>query len=52
MFLGNADLKALLQWMAASEGGISMRYFPFNEKNLGNRLKTLSQIFDSNKVGW
>jgi len=47
---GHTDLKALLQWMAASEAGVSMRYFPFNEKNLGNRLKKLSQIFDLNKI--
>merc|ERR1712224_607332 len=44
VFGGHADLKALLQWMAASEGGIKMRYFPFDEEELGNRLKKLSKI--------
>lgn len=50
VFGGNADLKALLQWIAASEGGIKIRYFPFDEKNLGNRLKAISETFVAQKV--
>merc|ERR1719174_2337493 len=50
VFGGHADLKALLQWMAASEGDINMRYFPFDEKDLGHRLKNISRNFVEEKI--
>ena len=30
MFGGCAHLKALIQWVAASYGGIKIKYFPFD----------------------
>ena len=38
VFGGHVELKAVLQWMAASEGKINVRYFPFNEP-VGPRLQ-------------
>jgi poly(ADP-ribose) glycohydrolase len=31
VFKGHAELKAVLQWMAASQGGTRLTYFPFDE---------------------
>ena len=38
VFGGHVELKSVLQWMAASEGKINVRYFPFNEP-VGPRLQ-------------
>ena len=40
VFGGHVPLKAVLQWMAASEGKVRVRYFPFNE-NVGPELQVL-----------
>lgn len=42
VFGGFVELKAVLQWMAASEGGITLRYFPFDEP-FGPRLDAFCQ---------
>jgi len=42
VFGGNVQLKAVLQWMAASEGKMSVRYFPFNEP-VGPQLQEFTE---------
>lgn len=41
-FGGSIPLKAVLQWLAASEGGRSLRYFPFDAP-VGAELRKLSK---------
>jgi hypothetical protein len=44
-------LKAVLQWMAASEGNMSVRYFPFNEP-IGPELQVPHSSAVCGYVGW
>eukprot|EP00277_Geminigera_cryophila_P010501 CAMPEP_0179410576 /NCGR_PEP_ID=MMETSP0799-20121207/3377_1 /TAXON_ID=46947 /ORGANISM="Geminigera cryophila, Strain CCMP2564" /LENGTH=492 /DNA_ID=CAMNT_0021182467 /DNA_START=6 /DNA_END=1484 /DNA_ORIENTATION=- len=52
VFGGFSQLKAVLQWIAASQGGIKVRYFPFNEE-FGPDLQTFadSLVKSSTTVG-
>ncbi|CAK8994328.1 Poly(ADP-ribose) glycohydrolase [Durusdinium trenchii] len=42
-FEGCAELKAILQWLAASEGRRRLLYFPFDLEHLGPQLTELSR---------
>jgi hypothetical protein len=42
VFKGNAELKAVLQWMAASVCGRPIRYFPYDQELLGAELVSLA----------
>lgn len=44
VFGGSSLLKAVLQWLAASQGGRQIRYFPFDEP-IGEALQELSDDF-------
>merc|ERR1712014_443842 len=44
VFGGCTVLKAVLQWLAASQGGRQIRYFPFDEP-IGEALQELSEDF-------
>mmetsp|Transcript_66859 Transcript_66859/g.160045 ORF Transcript_66859/g.160045 Transcript_66859/m.160045 type:complete len:495 (+) Transcript_66859:83-1567(+) len=56
-FRGFAPLKAVLQWLAASQGGRRMRYFPFDEPirnelmhlsaSLTGKAVTVGQLFEA-----
>ena len=41
-FLGDAHLKALIQWAAASEADLDMCYFPFDDAGLCERLGAIT----------
>lgn len=43
VFQGDAHLKALIQWMAASQAGRRMLYFPYESPALGRDLTELSK---------
>jgi len=49
VFGGFVELKALLQWLAASEKGIALRYFPFDE-DFGPRLEQSTKELVDRKV--
>jgi poly(ADP-ribose) glycohydrolase len=49
VFGGNTLLKAVLQWLAASEGGLKMRYFPFDQ-HIGPQINKLSAKLCKAKV--
>jgi len=49
VFGGAVRLKAVLQWLAASEGGRQMRYFPFDQ-NIGPEIARISNRFCKAKV--
>eukprot|EP00441_Pelagodinium_beii_P015462 CAMPEP_0197661264 /NCGR_PEP_ID=MMETSP1338-20131121/51350_1 /TAXON_ID=43686 ORGANISM="Pelagodinium beii, Strain RCC1491" /NCGR_SAMPLE_ID=MMETSP1338 /ASSEMBLY_ACC=CAM_ASM_000754 /LENGTH=451 /DNA_ID=CAMNT_0043238785 /DNA_START=19 /DNA_END=1374 /DNA_ORIENTATION=- len=44
VFGGSIQLKAVLQWLAASEGGRRLRYFPFDAP-VGPELEDISKAF-------
>ena len=41
-FMGDGRLKALIQWAAASEAGLSMCYFPFDDEYLAGHLQAIT----------
>ena len=41
-FMGDGRLKALIQWAAASEAGLSMCYFPFDDDYLAEQLQPIA----------
>ena len=41
-FMGDGRLKALIQWAAASEAGLSMCYFPFDDEYLAEHLQAIT----------
>ena len=41
-FLGDAQLKALIQWAAASEAGLSMCYFPWEDDYIAAQLQPVT----------
>jgi poly(ADP-ribose) glycohydrolase len=41
-FMGDGRLKALIQWAAASEAGLSMCYFPFDDSYLAEELQPVA----------
>ena len=43
------ELKAVLQWLAASENSISLRYFPFDE-DFGPRLALFTDALVTKKI--
>ena len=49
VFQGFVELKAVLQWLAASEDGISLRYFPFDAP-FGPRLTECTQTLVDRQV--
>jgi len=49
VFGGIILLKAILQWIAASEAGCAIRYFPF-DATIGKDLERLSKSFVENSV--
>ena len=42
-FLGDAQLKALIQWAAASEAGLSMCYFPWEDDDVDELSNDISK---------
>ena len=41
-FLGDVQLKSLIQWAAASQAGLSMCYFPWDDRYMAERLQPLT----------
>jgi hypothetical protein len=39
---GDARLKALIQWAAASEAGLEMNYYPFDDEYLAEALAPIT----------
>lgn len=49
-FQGDPANKFLLQWIAASEAGLDMHYFPFSDKNLERDLPKVVELLLSQDV--
>jgi poly(ADP-ribose) glycohydrolase len=51
VFLGDAAHKSVLQWMACTQAGLSVAYFPFRTARVAEDVGALVDAFDGRTVG-